>query len=162
MDLPDNTYLPESEIAFPHYFVADAAFPLRNTLMRPYSGRELTADKSHFNAKLSSARRLIENSFGILRAKWRILARPINANPKNVVKIVKATLVLHNMIKMHDGTYCPEDYVDHLKNGVMVEGLWRKEVQPFDRIRSATGFNASRDAFALRNILKDYLLSRNH
>lgn len=130
--------------------------------MRPYASRGLTTENLQFNSKLSSARRLIENSFGILRAKWQILGRPINALPTNVIKIVKALIVLHNMIKMHDNNYCPEDYVDHMRNGVLVQGLWRKEVQPFDSVRSTSGFNPTRDASTLRDSLRDYLVCRNN
>jgi hypothetical protein len=44
LKLPEDTVLPNSEIALPHVFVVDEAFPLTPYLRKPYSRR--TFDKS--------------------------------------------------------------------------------------------------------------------
>ncbi|XP_023244244.1 uncharacterized protein LOC111642179 [Centruroides sculpturatus] len=36
LNLPNDDYLPNSEIMFPFYFIGDEAFPLKRNLMRPY------------------------------------------------------------------------------------------------------------------------------
>ena len=64
------------------------------------------------DCRLSRARRVIENAFGILVARWRILSTTLNMLPSNADKIVKACVVLHNFVKLHDTTYCPPDFVD--------------------------------------------------
>lgn len=51
-----------------------------------------------FNYRLARARRMIESTFGILAAKWRIYRRPIIASVSTTVKIVQATICLHNFI----------------------------------------------------------------
>lgn len=47
---------------------------------------------------MSRGRRTIENTFGILCAKWRILQRPIETISENAVRTVLAIAYLHNFL----------------------------------------------------------------
>jgi hypothetical protein len=72
-------------------------------------------DQSHsvFNYRLSRARRIIENSFGILVARWRIFKRPIIAKPKNVILFTKAAIALHNYLRTQESAvYRPPGFTD--------------------------------------------------
>lgn len=74
LDIPEAKFLPESELEVPHFLVGDEIFPLKNWLMRLHSGKALiNEERKFFNYRLSRARRTIENTFGILVARFSIL-----------------------------------------------------------------------------------------
>lgn len=100
---------------------------------------------------------MIENAFGILTARWRILKTIMGFMPSNVEKIVKATVTLHNFIKLNDVTYCPPAMVDHYENGRLVSGLWRVEVEPLPSANLRASNFATSSAFQMRDNLSEYL-----
>ena len=170
--LPDPQSLPGSPInsKFPYVFVGDAAFPLKTNILRPYPGRFLEEHRQIFNYRLSRARRVIENTFGIMAAKFRIFRRPIIAGPDKVTKITKAACCLHNYLKISDirssstaHQYCPPSYVDHEDpHGNFISGDWRLETSQnagLDIISRVGSNTYSRSAAHVRDMFKDYFLS---
>ena len=92
----------EGEGPVPYCLVGDEAFPHKPDLQRPYSGRGeggLNLRKRTYNYRLSRARRIIENVFGILTMKFEIYQRRINLSPQMTQLLVQATVVLHNFIR---------------------------------------------------------------
>lgn len=134
MDVPPADEIYEGSFKFPHVLVADEAFPLKSYLMRPFPGRDgLSTEKKIFNYRLSRARRTIENTFGILASQWRIYRKPIVAKAENVEKLVKATVTLHNWLRLKDlrnrGSFITPGMVDQeTSDGSIVEGTWRQNV----------------------------------
>ncbi|KAK0142027.1 Protein ALP1-like [Merluccius polli] len=101
LSLPADSVLPAAEDLgpLPHVFVADEAFPLRRNLMRPFPGIHPPGRKRTFNYRLSRARLVVEDTFGILAAQWRMYHRVLGVSPDNAEACVKATCVLHNFIR---------------------------------------------------------------
>ena len=81
-----------------------------------------------FNYRLSRARRIIENTFGIAAARFRVFRCPIHARVEMVVNITKVVVALHNYL-MNGKTfesrsnYCPARFTDswHTVGGRMAE-----------------------------------------
>ena len=62
---------PGKEIAMPIVLLANAAYPLKTWLLKPYTNRaNLTAAQRVFNYRLSRARVTIESTFGRLKGRW--------------------------------------------------------------------------------------------
>lgn len=96
MYLSVPTSITEEGKALPYMLVADEAFQLNSFILRPYPGKILTNEQKVFNYRLSRARRVVENTFGIMVARWYIFTKPINTSLKTAESIVKACVVLHN------------------------------------------------------------------
>lgn len=146
LPLPPPSQLPNSSIEFPHFFVGDPAFPLKINIMKPYPGRELSREKRIFNYRISRARVTIENAFGILAARWRVLRAPITCHPQNAEKLVLAAIGLHNFI-MKTNLSNKGIYLNNL-NDELEKNLLKKA--------KVGSNNATRSAFVLRDTLKDY------
>lgn len=168
LPLPPPKNLPNTNISPPLVFVADAAFPLLTNMMRPYPGTNLTADKIIFNYRLSRARRLIENTFGVLSSRWRIFRKPIIASIPIVDNIVKACVVLHNWLRNEDlqvlaanRRYIPNGFVDQKDcHGYVENGRWRLEGQPHSWQNSvaSTSRNSSNEAKQVRSCYTKYFM----
>ncbi|XDV17638.1 hypothetical protein PO909_023470, partial [Leuciscus waleckii] len=74
--IPEDSPLPGAEHlgAMPYVFLADEAFPLCRNILRPYPGHN-TGERKVFHFRLSHARRMVECTFGILAAQWRVYRR---------------------------------------------------------------------------------------
>lgn len=105
--------------------------------MKPYSrSGNLTYEQKVFNYRLSRARRVVENAFGILSSRWRVFRRPMEVLPSNAILVTKATVLLHNFLRKTDTDdnstrktmYIPPGYLDRDDHeGNVVPGDWRFE-----------------------------------
>jgi len=54
----------------PYHFIGDDAFALCDTVMKPYPNKSQNERQRVFNYRLSRARRVVENSFGIMSSRY--------------------------------------------------------------------------------------------
>ncbi|KAJ8895120.1 hypothetical protein PR048_000445 [Dryococelus australis] len=159
IELPPNRPLPNPNFSMLFWCVADQAFPSTENILRPYAGHNLPEEKRIFNYRLSRARRIIENTFGILTTRWRVFQARLQAEPCMVEKYIKAAACLHNFLidtkPVSNTRYCLATYVSREENGITVPGEWRQPVgnatliQRLGRIdtnNSNTGVIRMRDA----------------
>ena len=84
----------------PHVIIGDEAFPLKTYLMRLYPKPQLQVERKQiFNDRLSRARKVVENIFGILAQKFSLYNRRIQLSPENADKVILTTCILQNFIK---------------------------------------------------------------
>jgi len=166
LDIPADTVLPGIDISFPMFFAADEAFPLKRYIMRPFPGNNLTEEQQIFNYRLSRARRIIENSFGILVTRWRVLRTNIIADVSTIERIVCATLCLHNFIKGCElATKLPvtreysRKFHTYNVDGNLIPGEWRNVGNILNDLGRMGTNNSARDVIDLRNTFAAYLNS---
>lgn len=167
LPIPQRKVLPQTSTSLPCFLVADEAFPLHENIMRPYPGARLPVEMKVFNYRLSRARRTIENTFGILVQRWRILRGPIIADIATAELIVQATVALHNFLQCeeeylpdNERKYCPTGYVDvEGPNGEVVMGQWRSDRNILQSVGRIGANNSARYVRGNRDILKTYFMS---
>lgn len=166
LDIPSPQPLPTRTEPTPFVLVADDAFPLKENIMKPFAFRNQGIKERVFNYRLSRARRVVENTFGIIAARFRILRRPIELNVPKTICVVQAICALHNYLLTRNSRrlYAPPGYLDEdIGSGGIRNGEWRLEPV------SATNFlplnNApenrpfTRNAKAVREEFEEYFIS---
>lgn len=153
------------EELIPYYLLGDEIFPLKQWLMRPYPGT-LREDVQIYNYCHSRSRLPIENSFGILVARFRIFHRPIIASEKNVRHYIFACMCLHNYLRQTENSlYCPVGFVDiSNRSGEIKEGEWRKlDITRglLEPLKKAKGSRRNIYAKNTRDLLKEYFNKTN-
>nr|CAI5826511.1 unnamed protein product [Callosobruchus analis] len=132
--LPEDEPLPNyTQTTFPYVFVADDAFAWGPHLLKPYQGLyEAGSDERVFNYRLSRARRIVENVFGILASVFRVFKAPMLLQPDKVSKIAIVCALLHNFLrrsKDSSATYTPPGFIDTEKDCTIIPGTWRSDVE---------------------------------
>ena len=89
---------------------------------------------------------VVENAFGILSSRWRIVHRRINLHPQNVDTLVVAACILHNFL------LAPSDNMRLLDEA---EQLGR-HMPP---VRNMGGNRASREACNVREVFCNFFIS---
>nr|CAH7739465.1 unnamed protein product [Callosobruchus chinensis] len=169
LNRPKNCNLLGRQLPVPYVLVADDAFPLTTAIMKPYSGHQEKHSKNRvFNYRLSRARRVVENVFGILAAVFRVLRKPMLLQPEKAEKIVLTCVLLHNYLRKNEKTrsnYNPPGTFDKedLETGTIEPGSWRRDPQPSASFLPLMNIprRASMEAWAIRDEYAEYFMT-NH
>ncbi|XP_015377875.1 PREDICTED: uncharacterized protein LOC107172114 [Diuraphis noxia] len=133
LNLPENEPLPGRTLSLPYVLVADDAFPLTEHIMKPYNtDLNKGSPKRVYNYRLSRARRIIENTFGLLSSVFRVFRKPIEIKVEDtIINIVLACVYLHNFLRVqpdsrqfYSTSGCFDSY--DTSTGEIIPGSWRE------------------------------------
>lgn len=134
LNLPADCPLSERRKSVPYVFVGDGAFALSTKVMKPYPGNyDHGTLQRTFNYRLSSARVIVENVFGVLTTVFRVLKKPLELQPEKAKIITMSCILLHNFLRRTETSrniYTPPGIFDIVVNGEVVQkSSWRNKDQ---------------------------------
>lgn len=162
--MPGDMQMPDTGIMLPSYVVTPCTFPLIKHTMRPYPGKILNPEKININERLKKCSNFLENSYGVLLHKWRVLQNKFTCLPETACYIVKSCVILHNFAIEHDRSYFYKQLVDHIDDETqeLKNGIWRESVTlPKSKLYENFEANTDNEGFVNRDLLKDYLYREN-
>ena len=124
--LPQPEPLPGTDKPIPFSLIAADAFALHTWMQKPFSFRGMNKKQRIFNYRLSRARRVVENAFGILANRFRCLLTAICLKKKNVESVVLTACILHNLISYRKYGRMNVEVDSEDANHQVVPGSWNK------------------------------------
>ena len=133
----------------PQLFLVDLAYPLL-----PYVMKEIehcsTNEEVVFNQMLRSTRNTIECTFGKLKARCRILQRPMDTPVDKLPNITYACFVLHNFCEAR------KSEIDPVELEVVVQEERRTQLKQ-DKLNFYNSIHGKSIRSAITNFFKEYL-----
>ncbi|KAH6945500.1 hypothetical protein HPB50_008790 [Hyalomma asiaticum] len=128
--------------------LADQAFPLQTHIMKLYPNAGPPGSPTAvFNYHLSSARRVVENAFGRLKARFRVLLKGLECDITNVNAVIRACCVIHNICEELNDS-CDATWLDEVHS--------REQGFPHPLCTSS---RVEASGVSVRNALASYLVS---
>nr|XP_034319421.1 putative nuclease HARBI1 [Crassostrea gigas] len=152
----DPEPLPHDDRPTPYFLIGDDAFPLRSWMMKPYSNRNMNNKERIFNYRLSRARRVVENTFGILAHRWRCMLGTMQQDPDRVKLIVMAAICPHNLMRLRYPGLQNNDLDQVDEAGNYIPGAWRNDRVLQDVEAVGRGNLPNREGKKIRTYLKHY------
>nr|CAI5865358.1 unnamed protein product [Callosobruchus analis] len=145
----------------------DDAFPLTASIMKPFPvDVPVGSPRRIYNYRLSRARRIVENAFGLLSAVFRIFRKPIAVKPDTTEALVFTCIHLHNFLRRHAVSrkrYSPSGTFDieNVDTGEITPGSWRRDTAGDTGMISLKKVprKAGNDAKLIREEFMNYFMS---
>lgn len=99
--------------------LGDSAYPVKTYLMTPLQNPATPPERRYNNSQIRS-RVLIENTFGIWKRRFPVLAYGCRLKLETTLKVIIATAVLHNIARLNRDPVPPvdeEEFQQLIQNG---------------------------------------------
>ena len=159
LDIPGPAPLPHDNQNVPYFILGDDAFALATNMMKPYSLRGLQHSHRIYNYRISRARRVVENAFGILANRFRFLLRTAQQHPDTVITMVQTCMVLHNMLRTRYPHHQNRLVDREDENHQVIPGQWRQDAEMPDLGGQLRGHRLNEHAKLQREYLRRYFNS---
>ena len=97
LHIPPDLSPANSSITLPYVFTGDEAFALRRNFLKPFNKKQPTHDSRVFNNRLSRAKQIIEDTFGIMSSRFQIFQYSIT-DCREQNKLSKILLALRRLV----------------------------------------------------------------
>jgi hypothetical protein len=118
--------------------------------MNPFAIRNMEHHERIFNYRLSRARRVVENAFGILAH--------MNHRPETCRKITTTCVILHNLIRLRYPATHLMDLEDQNQN--VIPGAWRNDKVLLDVYHERARNTGTQEGRQIRRYLGHYFTSK--
>nr|AAI24960.1 LOC100158389 protein [Xenopus laevis] len=146
LQLPSNS---DTSEGMNYVFVTGEEFALHEHILTPFPQKDMSFERRIFNYRLSRARRVADNAFGILSNRFRIFHTAINLSPSKTDSVVLACCVLHNFLCRTSGaSYMPATMLDRedTEQSSFIAAEWRLEPNGLLELQDTTLQNATVEA----------------
>jgi len=105
-------------------------------------------EQRNFNYNLSKARRVVENAFGHLKARFRFIGKGLDSHYKNNNAVILACCILHNILNEHNSA---------------INETWQQAANDLGEQPNRTNMSAdfSQPAEKIRAAISQYCLNGN-
>jgi hypothetical protein len=115
----------------PAFILGDSAYPSRTRIVPTFRNCDCnrSRDVGALNVKLAGIRYYIENAFGILKARFRLLNRALECSREHIIRasyLITAIFVMHNFLidggDIYEATRAELEAVGHSPDSINVNG----------------------------------------
>ena len=130
---------------------------LRIWMMKPFSHRSQVQRERIYSYRLSRARHVVENAFGILSHRFRCFLTTMQLQPDNINLITMCACVLHNLMLTRYPNAVLEVDREHPDTQDLIPSAWRLD-QQLQGLIPLTGHHSQREAKDQCDYLSHYYM----
>lgn len=161
LKLPQPESLPGNNKLLPYVILTDDAFPLQENIMKPFSGHhDKGTSQRLYNYRHSRARRVVENTFGLLASVFRVFRKPLMINVENAEIVTNTCIHLHNFLrrsKTSRSLYCPQGILDNeTLDGNIIPGSWRSVIRGDTGLQNLS-HRARKSTFEAKEVRNEFM-----